>query len=306
MRSPQGAAKGLARRSFLRAGVGAGAGALVGGVAAASTRSAAEARLRLITRGDDLGCARSLNRAMKECFERGILKNCSVLAPAPYIEEGARLLAREKGLCFGLHCALTSEWDRVRWGPVAPPGKVPSLVDAGGHLHQTNDAVWKQARAAEALIELQAQLDRARRLGFEIRYVDMHMATAARVPGLIEQWGEWCRANRVIDARALGRPLRIEPNSWGNPGRRIQGDYVAQVIAALQSAEPGEYLIVGHPAYLDAETLNLGHDGYPGESVAHNLDWQRRAFVDPRVVKYCRENGVRPIRYDEAEGAERQ
>jgi predicted glycoside hydrolase/deacetylase ChbG (UPF0249 family) len=80
----------------------------------------------LITRGDDLGCARSLNRAMKECYEKGILKNCSLLAATPYIEEAAMMLARAKGLCFGLHCDLTSEWDNVRWKPVASPEKVPS------------------------------------------------------------------------------------------------------------------------------------------------------------------------------------
>ena len=57
-------------------------------------------RIRLITRGDDLGCARSLNQAVKECYEKGILKNCSVLAASPYVEEGAKLLAKNKGLCF--------------------------------------------------------------------------------------------------------------------------------------------------------------------------------------------------------------
>ncbi len=95
--------------------------------------------VRLITRGDDLGCARSLNRAVKECYQKGILKNCSVLAAAPYIEEAAKLLAGTKGLCFGLHCDLTSEWDNVKWGPVAPREQVPSLLDSKGYLHQTND-----------------------------------------------------------------------------------------------------------------------------------------------------------------------
>jgi chitin disaccharide deacetylase len=122
-------------------------------------------RLRLITRGDDLGCARSLNLAMKECFEKGILKNCSVLAPAPYLEEGVRMLASAKGLCFGLHSALTSEWDSRRWGPVAPRQSVPSLVDAQGFLHLSNDAAQAKVRPDEALIELQAQLDKARGWG---------------------------------------------------------------------------------------------------------------------------------------------
>ncbi len=255
-------------------------------------------RVRLITRGDDLGCARSLNLAMKECFEKGILKNCSVLAPAPYLEEGVRMLASAKGLCFGLHSALTSEWDNRRWGPVAPRQKVPSLVDAQGFLHLSNDAARAKVRPDEALIELQAQFDKARGLGLDIRYADLHMNTVALVPGLLEKWRDWCESQGIIAAHQIGARLRL-PDSWSNPDRRIQGDYVEQVLAALQSAESGDYLIVGHPGYDDAELRSLGHLGYPGAAVAHNLNWQRLAFVDERIVRYCRENGIEPVRYDE-------
>ena len=279
------------RRDFLLAGAGA--------LAAPQGR---EARIRLITRGDDLGCARSLNRAMKECYEKGILKNCSVLAPAPHLEEAAKQLAGARGLCFGLHCCLTSEWDNVRWGPVAPKEKVPSLLDRNGHLHQTNEAVWASAKAGEALLELQAQLDRARRLGFDIKYADVHMGTALRVPGLADKWADWCRGQGILDTRSLGRGLPGLPSAWNNPGRRRQGDYVAQLIEALRAAPAGEYLIVGHPAYDDAETRRLGHEGYPGDSVAHNLNWERLGFTDPRMARFCREQGVQPIRYDEAGG----
>lgn len=263
-------------------------------------------RIRLITRGDDLGCARSLNRAIKECYERGILKNCSVLAATPYVEEAARMLAKAKGLCFGLHCDLTSEWDNVRWKPVAPPARVPSLIGKDGTLHQTNEAVWANAKADEALIELQAQLDRARRLGFDIKYADLHMGTVARVPGLAERFGLWCRSQRIIDTRGIGKPIPNLPSAWNNPGRKKQGDYVEQLITALTAAPDGEYLLVGHPAYDDKETRNLGHDGYPGDSVAVNLNWERLGFTDPRLVRFCRAQGVEPIRYDETPAAREQ
>lgn len=261
-------------------------------------------RIRLITRGDDLGCARSLNRATKECYEKGILKNVSVLAASPHVEEAAQMLAKAKGLCFGLHCDLTSEWDNIKWRPVAPREQVPSLMDSNGFLHQTNDAVNANAKADEALIELQAQLDKACKLGFDIRYADLHMMSVQFVPGLPERFGEWCRKNRVIDTRQIGGRLNTPRTS--PVSRKHPGDYVLDVMNALKAAADGEYLMVGHLAYDDAEIRNLGHPSYASESVAHNLNWERLAYVDPRIVKFVKENGVQPIRYDETEAAREQ
>jgi hypothetical protein len=292
----------MKRRTFLyNSAIG-----LTGLFAAPSAAAANAARIRLITRGDDLGCARSLNRAVKECYEKGILKNCSVLAATPYIEEAAKTLAGEKGLCFGLHCDLTSEWDNLRWKPVSPPEKVPSLIGRDGTLHQTNEAVWANAKADEALIELQAQLDRARRLGFDIKYADLHMGTVQRVPGLAEKFGPWCRSQGIIDTRGIGARIPNMPSFWNSPGHKIQGDYVEHLITALKSAPDGEYLIVGHTAYDDEETRRLGHDGYPGDSVAHNLNWERLGYIDPRIVQFVKENGVQPIGYDETQAAREQ
>jgi hypothetical protein len=156
------------------------------------------------------------------------------------------------------------------------------------------------------LIELQAQLDRARRLGFDIKYADLHMGAVQRVPGLAEKFGPWCRSQGIIDTRGVGRPIPNLPSPWNVPGRKREGDYVEQLITALNSAPDGEYLIVSHPGYDDAETRNLGHDGYPGDSVAHNLNWERLAYTDSRVVRFIKGNGVQPIRYDETEAAREQ
>ena len=273
-------------------------------LAIAGLASAPAPRIRLITRGDDLGCARSLNLAIKECYEKGMLKNCSVLAASPYVEEAAKLLAKTKGLCFGLHTDLTSEWDNVKWGPVAPREQVPSLLDSRGYLHQTNDAVKASAKADEALLELQAQLDKLRRLGFDIKYADLHMNTVQVVPDLPDRFGEWCRKNRLIDTRKIGGRLKLPPSSPIT--RKHPGDYVADVMNALKTAADGEYLIVGHLGHNDAEIKNLGHPGYPGEAVAHNLNWERLAYSDPRMLKFVKENGVLPIRYDETEAAREQ
>jgi hypothetical protein len=296
-------AMSIHRRQFLAAG----GAAVLGGLLAESNLAHAllaqdddSAPLRLITRADDIGAFRSLNRAVEDCLTLGIARNASVLAPTPFVEEAAEALAGLEHVCFGLHTALNAEWTSLRWGPVAPREKVRSLIDDDGNLHQYLPAL-KNADADEALIELTAQLEKARKLGFDIRYADSHMGAINQVPGLADRFAAWCASNRIIDARkAQARRLPGIPDYWGRPDHRKDADFVDVFLKSLKAAERGPaYLIVGHAAYADEETRALGHDGYPGEAVAANLDLERRAFVAIDVVKYCKSAGVRLMRYDE-------
>jgi predicted glycoside hydrolase/deacetylase ChbG (UPF0249 family) len=250
-------------------------------------------RIHLITRGDDCGSNRTANVAIREAFQNGILKNTSIMVPCAAVEQAAQMLAGEKALCCGLHCTITAEWDSVRWGPILPADRVTSLVDAQGHFFQTTRALHENnPQLGEIMAELQAQLDRARVLGFDIRYADQHMMFHWVVDGLDEAFDDWCNREGIRNSRHYGQRL---------PQVDVEGDPVEQLIARLDAAPPGQYLIVGHPAYDNDEMRALGHDGYPGDVVAVEREWQRRIFTDPRIVEYCHEKGVMPIRYDEAE-----
>lgn len=289
------------RRRFLQ-----GAGAAAVGVLGASPATADDddSAVQLVTRVDDLGAFDSLNRGVQECLEHGIARNCSVLAPTPRVAEAAEMVADMDHVCFGLHTCLTSEWDAIRWGPVAPPQRVPSLLRPDGTLHQYLPEL-RNVVVSEALFELSAQLDKVRKLGFDIRYADSHMGAIHQVPGLAEPFGDWCRDNGLIDARELQTTGRLElPNYWSRPGHRKDDDYPAVVLRAVQQAAPGRYLVVHHPAFDDAETRSLGHDGYPGESVAVNLNLERQAFTTREIVEYGRSARVELLRYDEAVAAQ--
>jgi predicted glycoside hydrolase/deacetylase ChbG (UPF0249 family) len=252
--------------------------------------------LRLITRGDDLGCNHTANVAIRDAYQQGILRNTSLMAPAPAIEEAALLLANEAGLCCGLHCTITAEWDRLRWGPVLTPEEVPSLVDAHGHFFQTTRAVAEHGPLLdEIMAELAAQLERARALGFHVRYADTHMGFSWVVDGLREAIDAWCTREGILNAHHYGRRLPTLDAAQESV------DPIEQFIARLRAAPAGQYLIVGHPAYDTPEMHELGHEGSPGDRVAVERDLQRRLFMDPRVVAYCREHDVVPTRYDEAE-----
>ncbi|MDP4171093.1 MAG: hypothetical protein Q8906_10835, partial [Bacillota bacterium] len=78
------------------------------------------------------------------------------------------------------------------------------------------------------------------------------------------------------------------------------GDPVDTFIHQLNLAESGQYLVIGHPAYDNEEMRLLGHEGYTSEQVAVDRHWERLMYSDPRILKYVKNNGVKPIRLDEA------
>jgi len=249
-------------------------------------------RIQLITRGDDCGSSHTANVAILDAFTHGILRNTSIMAPCPFVQEAAEMLSDQPGLCCGLHATVTAEWDRIRWGPVLPQDQVPSLVDKNGHFFQTTRAVHDHgARLDEIMAELQAQLDRVRHLGFDIRYADMHMGFGRVAEGLDAAFEAWYTREGIRNNYHYSQRL---------PQVESVGDPVEQFLAQLTAAAPGQYLIVGHPAYDNEEMRIHGHEGYSGDTVAVERNWQRLLFMDPRVLAYCRENGIVPIRYDEA------
>jgi len=255
-------------------------------------------RIRLATKADDLGGAHSRNRAIVEAYERGILRNAGLMVPAPAAEEAAEMLAGEKGLCIGLHGTLTAEWDDVRWGPVLPPEQVPSLVQADGTFFQTTQALHAHgAQVEQMLAELQAQLDRAAELGFDLRYIDIHMGAVWIIedregPDVFPQWAAERGLVRPYNLKRLeGRPSA--------PDAASDEAYVRQFIEALDRAEPGDYLVTGHPGYDDEELRACGHDGYPGEAVAISCHRERLMFSHPDIVAHCRQRGIEPMRLDE-------
>ncbi len=253
---------------------------------------------QLITKGDDLGAAHSFNRGIHDAFKQGILRNAGIIVPGPYVEEAAALLAHEEGMCFGLHATVTSEWDSLRWGPVLPPERVPSLVDDNGLFFQTTVELWHQGAKVDAIMmELQAQVERARELGFDLRYLDFHMGGV----WIVNQRGDetvfprFAADNGLIYTATV--PMqRLRIRKGGGDGA---DDPIAALIAVLDAAGPGLYGIGGHPAYDTEEMRGLGHEGYPGDTVARNTSLEREQYMDPRMIEYCRTHGVEPVRFDQ-------
>lgn len=140
----------------------------------------------LLIHADDAGLCAAANRATIDAMERGVVTSASVMVCCPGFADFAYFASSHRVYDFGVHLTLTSEWDSLRWGPVADPAEVPSLVNADGTFWRTADEFARHADVSEVEIEIRAQIDRARESGIVLSHLDNHMNSLFRRPDLIE------------------------------------------------------------------------------------------------------------------------
>lgn len=133
----------------------------------------------LIINADDFGAFQSGNAAVMELLPdpASALTSSTVMACAPWAAQAGRFAAANPQLGIGVHLTLTSEWDTMRWAPVAQ-GDTASLRDEEGYMWHTTADVEAHAVLSQADAEIRAQLDRCRRLGMTApSHMDNHMGS---------------------------------------------------------------------------------------------------------------------------------
>ena len=85
----------------------------------------------LVIRIDDMGALHSVNTASIDTYQNGIAGAVEVLAVGAWFPEAVKMLKENPGLDVGIHLAITSEWENVKWRPLT---NCPSLVDENGYF----------------------------------------------------------------------------------------------------------------------------------------------------------------------------
>ena len=252
-------------------------------------------RICLITRGDDLGTFQASNRAIVDAFEHGILRNASLMVPAPNFLHAAQLVKKLPGLCLGLHITLTSEWDTTRWGPVSPPELVPSLVGPDQCFFSTSQELFQHSvDPEEALQEVRAQLNLARELGLDMRYLDEHMGIG------------WIFDPAIPQRKRLSEIFRQLAHEEGlvwhedlTHIQKLECD-LADLPLALSQLQEGSYVLITHPSYAEPEIQEVTGQAYPLPGDLAQTRWRDyQMLCDPRVVQIVREREIQLVRYDE-------
>lgn len=242
-------------------------------------------RIRLVTRTDDAASCSEANRAIAACADAGTVRCVSVMAVGPALEEAASLLAHRSDIEVGLHVSLNSEWETIKWGPVAPLAQVSSLVNEDGHfLPLPPDLKAKGFELAEAMVEIAAQLQRLRAVGFRPTYLDEHCGVS------------WINPDfpAALDAFAAQEGLLRVRSVRGLPGNG--NDLVARV----NVAPPGDYVFVTHPGLDEPEGI-MRHFHLAGEpddgTIARERAAESQLLCTPELGQTLEQAGVQPVTY---------
>ena len=257
----------------------------------------------LVVRIDDMGALHSVNEASIDVYKNGIAKSVEVLAVGAWFPEAAKMLKENPGLDVGVHLAITSEWENVKWRPLT---QCPSLVDENGYFYPMmgpNPAYPGQSvmenmanfDIEEIEKEFRAQIELALKNIPQVTHISGHMMSTAFNPQVMEVVQKLSEEYNLpsIDRGEAFKQYNFSYTGYDGP-RATAEEKIASFIKALEKMEEGKrYIFVDHPAYNDSEMQTVMHVGY--ENVAVDRQGVTDLLKSEEVLKVIQERGIKLI-----------
>ncbi|MEO7562088.1 MAG: polysaccharide deacetylase family protein [Ferruginibacter sp.] len=265
--------------------------------------NAQDKNIRLIVRGDDMGYTHSGNKALIKCYQQGIETSIEVIVASPWFPEAVLLLKQNPGVDVGIHLALTSEWDNIKWRPLSD---CPSLKDSNGYFYPKaypdknypgQSILENHFTIAEVEKEFRAQIEMALKKIPRISHISAHMGCT----------------NITEEVKVLTKKLAreyhidIDPEDYhviwkGYDGpSKTPAEKIQSFINMLRKLEPGKtYGFLDHPGIDNEELRAVHHIGY--ENVAADRQGVTDLFTNEKVKAFIKQKGIKLISYRELVG----
>lgn len=248
-----------------------------------------DAEKYLMIRTDDIGMSHSVNTGLIKLLDTGYPVSVSVMFACPWYQEAVAILKEYDNTSIGIHLTLNSEWEHYRWGPVAGPEAVPSLVDDNGYFFHSSSTLYEnQPQRAELEKELRAQIERALASGLKIDYVDYHMGTAMGQPMFRE----------VTESLAKEYKLGL----WGYFGssefydhyRAGPEDKIDSLVTMMNKVEPGYSYLVTHVGIDNAElgAMKDMNNSAPLDKMSANRQGELDALTSEVFARALKDNNI--------------
>ena len=257
----------------------------------------------LVIRIDDMGALHSVNEASIDVYNNGIAQSVEVLAVGSWFPEAVKMLKENPGLDVGIHLAITSEWENVKWRPLT---SCPSLVDENGYFFPMmgpNPAYPGQSIMEnkdnfdinEIEKEFRAQIELALKNIPQITHISGHMYSTAFSPEVLDVVQ---KLSKEYNLPSIDRAEAFKLYDFGYIGyegpKATSEEKIESFIKALDKMEKGKrYMFVDHPAYNDSEMQTVMHVGY--EDVAVDRQGVTDLLKSPQVRKAIEERGIKLI-----------
>lgn len=266
----------------------------------------------LILHADDLGMSHSENSATIYGMEHGSINSASIMVPTPWFSEIAAYARAHPMADLGLHLTLTSEWDFLKWGPVASKSEVPGLVNKNGFLFSSVDSVLRSATPQEVEKELRAQIEKARQFGVDFTHLDSHMGTIFstaeflkvliklgrefKVPVLLSKPVFLAAFHVNLDSMTSEKDVLIDMIYIAS-SQDYKGGMENYYTHVLKTLQPGVSELIFHVGYNDTEmkAATINHPDF-------GADWRQadfNFFTSGNCKKLLKENNIHLITWRE-------
>jgi predicted glycoside hydrolase/deacetylase ChbG (UPF0249 family) len=254
--------------------------------------------IRLIIRGDDMGYAHAGNEALIKCYKEGIETSIEVIVPSPWFPEAVKLLEQNPNVDVGIHLAITSEWDNVKWRPVSD---CRSPTDADGYFYPM---IWPNKNYPGLAIkenkwtmediekEFRAQIELALKKIPRISHISGHMGCTNLSDSV----------SMLVKKLTKEYNIDIDPKEYNVSGVGYKGAHATlaekteSFTKMIESLEPGNtYLFVDHPGLDSPELRSIHHIGY--EEVAIDRQGVTSLWTDPKIKELIKKKGIQLISY---------
>jgi len=248
---------------------------------------------RLIVRGDDMGYTHSGNEALIKCFKEGIETSIEVIVPSPWFPEAVKMLEQNPGIDVGIHLALTSEWDNIKWRPLTD---CPSLRDSNGYFYpmvyanknypgqSLLEIKWQLADIEK---EFRAQIELALKKIPRISHLSSHMNCTNMTPEVTALTKKLAKEYHIdIDLDDYG----VQHTSYNGPSK-TSGEKIQSFINMLEKLEPGKtYWFIDHPGLDNEELRAVHHIGY--EEVALDRQGVTDVLTSEKIKAVIQRKGI--------------
>ena len=253
---------------------------------------------RLIVRGDDMGYSHSGNEALIKCYKEGIQTSIEIIVPSPWFPEAVKMLKENPGVDVGIHLALTSEWDNIKWRPLTD---CRSIMDSNGYFYPMvypnknypgQSIMENQWKIEDVEKELRAQIEMAIKHIPWISHFSSHMGCTNLRNDVKDLTRRLAKEYKILIDPQMENVINI---SYQGP-RKTSEEKIQSFMAMLEKLEAGKtYLFVDHPGLNGEELRAIHHIGY--EEVAADRQGVTDLFTNEKVRALIKQKGIQLIGY---------